>query len=81
MARLILSVRSLVAFISAVTILLMARSICRWPPLHALRLTLALPASVTGPVERVHGCHVLIASACRCRLSKLHPFAITYLHQ
>ncbi len=36
-------------------------SCCRWPPRQELRAALVLPASVTGPVDRLHGCQVLIS--------------------
>lgn len=70
---------SLAARSSAFSILLISLSMGLCPPFHALLLTLALPASVTGPVDRVHGLHFLMASACRCLLSKLQPFAIAHL--
>lgn len=71
--------RSLAALSSALSILLMALSICLWPPLHALPLTLALPASVTGPVDRSHGRHVLMASDCCRRRSNVQPLLMARL--
>ena len=50
-----------------------ASSAARRPPLNAFRLALAFPAGVLGPVECSHGDHCRIASAWRCRRSKVQP--------
>lgn len=39
----------------------------------ALRLEMALPADVVGPVALFHGCQRWIASACRARRSCVQP--------
>ena len=41
----------------------------RTPPFHALQADLALPSSVRGPVDFVHGHKARIRSACRWRVS------------
>ena len=68
--------RSRASLISAFTILVISRSRCREPPRQGLRATRALPSSVTGPVDLVHGFHRLIASLCRLRRSDVHPFMV-----
>ena len=75
------SVSSRIAASSRFSSRLSALICWRRPPLKALRATFALPAALVGPVDRSHGLHVCIASACRCRRSKVHPFAIVGLLQ
>src|SRR4029453_3720119 len=58
-----------------------SRSIPRVSPLSALRLALALPSGVRGPVDRSHGFQFLISFACRARRSGVHPFAILSLQK
>lgn len=41
-------------------------------PRFQFRLDFFLPRLVTGPVDRVHGCQRLIASACLARASAVH---------
>ena len=51
-----------------------ARSAALRPPLNALRLAVALPVAVLGPVDCFRGDQLRIASAWRCRRSKVHPW-------
>jgi len=46
-----------------------SRHLGRIPPRSAFRDDRAFPAALRGPVDRSHGRHVLIAVACRLRLS------------
>lgn len=48
----------------------------RCPPRSAFRADRAFPSAVRGPVERSHGRHRQIASACRARRSAVHPFTL-----
>ena len=48
------------------------------PCFTAFRELRALPADVRAPVDRVHGCHPLISSACRLRRSGVQPFMVTF---
>jgi len=48
-----------------------SRSICLAPPFHALRLTLALPSMLRGPVAFCHGFHRRMASRCCWRCSSV----------
>ena len=45
------------------------RTCGRTPPFQALRDDFVLLAAVPGPVERCHGCHWRISSACKSRWS------------
>lgn len=53
-----------------------ARSVGRTPPFQALWLARTFPEEVLGPVDRDHGCHRRIASACLARRSADHPLTI-----
>lgn len=53
-----------------------SRSLRHCPPLSALRLDRALPASLRGPVDCCHGFQRRIASACRARRSGVQPLTI-----
>jgi hypothetical protein len=44
----------------------------RSAPLSAFLADMALPYGILGPVERSHGFHRRMSSACRCRRSGVH---------